>query len=139
MRTLQKHYRLTFSPKKIISWGNSRSKSIFLKYMFAPHIVRWVIKLDNMIFGHGHQITWKSAVLRWDTKYSNFLQKKVVSQSLSFHIIFSIKVYIGHNLVCIQNEQNTIFDFFPTKFGALLILQECPCSKRWRNCEFKGV
>ena len=59
-------------------------------------------------------------------KILKFPQKKVVSQSLSFHIIFSIKVYVGHNLVCIQNEQNTIFDFFPTKFGALLILQECP-------------
>ena len=59
-------------------------------------------------------------------KILKFPQKKLVSQSLSFHIIFSIKVYIGHNLVCIQNEQNTIFDFFPTKFGALLILQECP-------------
>ena len=26
--------------------------------------------------------------------------------------------------ICIQNEQNTFFDFFATKFGALLILQE---------------
>ena len=59
-------------------------------------------------------------------KILKFPQKKVVPQFLSLHIIFSIIVYIGHNLVCIQNEQNTIFDFFATKFGALLILQECP-------------
>ena len=38
-------------------------------------------------------------------------------------------MYIVHNLVCIQNEQNTIFDFFAIKFGALLILQECPYCK----------
>ena len=59
-------------------------------------------------------------------KILEFPPKKVVPQFLSLHIIFSIIVYIGHNLVCIQNEQNTIFDFFATKFGALLILQECP-------------
>ena len=59
-------------------------------------------------------------------KILKFPQKKVVSQSLSFHIIFSIKVYIGHNLVRIQNEPNTIFDFFATQICALLILQECP-------------
>ena len=71
-------------------------------------------------------------------KILKFPQKKVVSQSLSFHIIFSIKVYIGHNLVCIQNEQNTIFDFFATKFGALLILQECPsCS--WLSASKKRL
>ena len=61
-------------------------------------------------------------------KILKFPPKKVVPQFLSLHIIFSIIVYIGHNLVCIQNEQNTIFDFVATKFGALLILQECPNS-----------
>ena len=59
-------------------------------------------------------------------KILKFPKNKVVLQFLSLHIIFSIIVYIGHNLVCIQNEQNTIFHFFATKFGALLILQECP-------------
>ena len=67
-------------------------------------------------------------------KILKFPPKKVVRQFLSWHIMFSIILNIGQNLICIQNEQNTIFDFFATKFGALLILQECPHNTTVYEC-----
>ena len=48
-------------------------------------------------------------------------------QYLSLHIIFSIKVDIRQYQECIQNGQNMNFDFFAPEFGALPILQDCPC------------
>ena len=37
--------------------NKKRMDFFFYKYMFAPLILRWVVKLENMIFGPGHQIT----------------------------------------------------------------------------------
>ena len=59
-------------------------------------------------------------------KILKFPPKKVVPQFLSLHIIFSIIVYIGHNLVCIQNEQNTIFDFLQLNLVHYLFYKNAP-------------
>ena len=46
---------------------------------------------------------------------------------LSLPITFSVLVNVFPYQIFIQNTQITVFNFFPTKFGALPILQECPC------------
>ena len=63
------------------------------------------------------------------TKKSNICQIYVLKNFLSLPITFPILVNVNPYQIDIQNTQIIVFNFFPNKFGALPILQECPYSR----------
>ena len=60
-----------------------------------------------------------------DEKIKHFAKYKCWN-FLSLLISFPILVNVIPYQIYIQNTQITVFNFFPTKLGALPILQECP-------------
>ena len=58
--------------------------------------------------------------------------EKFLSSPLTLPILLNIKPYQKYT----KNTENAVFNFFPPKFGALPILQECPY-KHARLCEIE--
>ena len=59
-------------------------------------------------------------------KNQTFRRIYVLEKILSLPFTFPILVNVNPYQIYIQNTQITVFKFFPTKLGALPILQECP-------------
>ena len=74
-----------------------------------------------------HLILQKIVKVSSGQKNQTFCQIYMKKSFLSLPITFSVLVNVIPYQIFIQNTQITVFNFFPTKFGALPILQECPC------------
>ena len=81
-------------------------------------------KVWQMKFRLWHVTLPEIANMSLGQKNLKFCKMNVLEQSLSSPLAFPILVNIKPYQKCLKNTQNAVFNIFPTKFGALPILQE---------------
>ena len=115
-----------FSAKKIKSYGKLESKCIsFNLYVWSANCNNFS-KVWQMKLRLWHVILSEIANLSLGQKNLKSCQMNVLEFFLSSPLTFSMSVNIKPNQKCTKNTENADFNFFPPKFGVLLILQECP-------------
>ena len=73
------------------------------------------------------------------TKKSKIMPNVGIDYFLSFPFTFPVAVNVKQCQIYTENNQISIFNFFPPKFGALPILQECPRSfYYWVECIYNN-
>ena len=115
-----------FSAKKIKSYGKLESKCIFFNlYVWSANCNNFS-KVWQMKFRLWHVILSEIANLSLGQKNLKSCQMKVLEKFLSLPLTFSMSVNIKPYQKYTKNTENAVFNFYPPKFGVLLILQECP-------------
>ena len=74
-----------------------------------------------------HGILPKNGQCLLGTKKSKIMPNVGFELFLSLPFTFPVLVNENPCQIYTENNQISIFNFFPPKFGALPILQECPC------------
>ena len=87
-------------------------------------------KVWQMKLRHWHGILPENGKCLLGTKKSKIMPNVGIDYFLSFPFTFPVVVNANPWQIYTQNTQISIFNFFPPKFGALPILQECPISCR---------
>ena len=126
MKTLPIH----ILAKKIKFWERLESKCNLsntydgsANFSDSPKV--WQMKLRLW-----HGILPKNGQCLLGTKKSKIMPNVGFELFLSLPFTFPVLVNENPCQIYTENNQISIFNFFPPKFGALPILQECPCTFR---------
>ena len=104
------------------TWKQMHSFNLYDRFAnFRDCSKAWQMKLKLW-----HLILQEIVRISSGRKNQTFCQNISVEICLSLPISFPILVNVIPYIIYIQNTQITVFNFFPTKLGALPILQECP-------------
>ena len=129
--TLWKRYRFTFWPKKSNFEDDWKANVISQNTYDGSANFRDSPKVWQMKLRLWHGILPENGKCLLGTKKSKIMPNVGIDYFLSFPFSFPVVVNVNPCQIYTENNQISIFNFFPPKFGALPILQECPCF-RWK-------
>ena len=124
--TLWKRYQFTYWLKKSNFEGKLESKCNFSNIYDVSANFRDSPKVWQMKLRLWHGILPENGKCLLGTKKSKIMPNVGIDYFLSFPFTFPVVVNVKPCQIYTENNQISIFNFFPPKFGALPILQECP-------------
>ena len=124
--TLWKRYRFTYWPKKSNFEKDWKENVISQTHMMGLQILVTLPRSGKWNWDFGMGFYQKMANVSSGQKKSKIMPNVGFELFLSLPFTFPVLVNENPCQIYTENNQISIFNFFPPKFGALPILQECP-------------